>query len=166
MWGFRFFGSDCHVSLDRPRIPRNDMGVSELFYMIKIYVKKQSSYPVGASKLKKRLRKFLEENGIVSDSVVSVYLVGKDKMLDIGKKYLGDNELHNVLSFTEAEVKDLPSGKGGFVYPPNEAIRLGEIVICYPKAIEEANEEGVLIEDRVCELLEHGAQHLLGIHHK
>jgi probable rRNA maturation factor len=127
--------------------------------MIKVSVSKQSNYPVSTPRIKKKLREFLKERGIVSDAEVSVAIVGEKKMLDIGKKYLKDKNLHNVLSFTQSEVV------GGFIYPPKDAIHLGEIIVCYPKAVEEAKEENVLIEERICELVEHGALHLLGIHH-
>ncbi len=127
--------------------------------MIKVYVNKQSSYPISAKKLKLTLRKILEDKGIVSDSVVSVSLVGEKKMLDLSKKYLKDNKVHNVLSFTADEVK------GKFLYPPKALIQLGEIVICYPKVVEEAKQEGKRINQKIEELLKHGAQHLMGIHH-
>ena len=126
--------------------------------MIKVTVTKQSNYPVNSAKIKKELADFLTKNGIVSNAEVSVAIVGKNKMLDIGKKYKKDSELHNVLSFTPSEVK-------GFVYPPDGILHLGEIMVCYQKAIEEAKKENSLIDERVYELVEHGALHLLGIHH-
>lgn len=128
--------------------------------MVKVSVVKQSNYPVGTAKIKKKLAGFLVKNGIVSDAEVSVALVGEKKMLEVVNKYLKDRELHNVLSFTPAEVK------GNFVYPPDGSIHLGEIVVCYPVALREAKQTNSLIDDRVYELIEHGALHLLGIHHK
>jgi probable rRNA maturation factor len=128
--------------------------------MVKVFVSKQSNYAVGAAVIKKRLSAFLQKQGIVSDAEVSVAIVGEAKMLQIGNKYLKDKQLHNVLSFTPSETKE------NFVYPPDGIIHLGEIVICYPLAVKEAGEENVLINDRVCELVEHGALHLLGIHHE
>ncbi len=134
--------------------------------MIKVNVSKQSNFPVKSSLIKKRLREFLVKEGIVSDCVVSVAVVGKAKMLETGRKHLKDlpaqagKILHNVLSFTESEIK------GDFKYPPDGKIYLGEIVICYPKAVEEAEEEGVLIDERVSVLIKHGALHLLGKHHE
>lgn len=128
--------------------------------MIKVSVVKQSNYPVGASKIKKKLADFLVAQGIVSDAEVSVAIVGEKKMLELGKAYLKDKILHNVLSFTPTEVK------GNFVYPTDGLLHLGEIVVCYPKVVEEAKDEDVLIDDKVYELVEHGALHLLGIHHK
>ncbi|MFV1917742.1 MAG: rRNA maturation RNase YbeY, partial [Patescibacteria group bacterium] len=127
--------------------------------MIKVYVRKQTNYPIKASVIKRNLISFFKERGIVSDAVVSVVIVGEKKMLDIGRKYLKDNNVHNVLSFTADE------GRGDFVYPPGEHINLGEIVVCYPKAAEEAKGEGKRIDEKVSELLEHGALHLMGIHH-
>jgi probable rRNA maturation factor len=134
--------------------------------MIKVLVKKQSNYPVSTPKLKKRIRDFFEKHGIVSDATVSVALVGEKYMLDIAKKYLKDGRVHNVLSFPADEAKDLPAGRQGkFIHPPGDIIDLGEIVVCYPKAFEEAKAEGKRIEEKVHELAEHGALHLLGIHH-
>jgi rRNA maturation RNase YbeY len=128
--------------------------------MIRVYLNKQSNYPISSPKLKKRLKDFLREQGIVSDSDVNVSLVGKKKMIGLGKKYLNEKDnLHNVLSFTEEEVR------GDFVYPPGDKIHLGEIIVCYPKAFDEAKNEGKLIEEKVWELIEHGAYHLLGKHH-
>lgn len=128
--------------------------------MIIVNVSKQSNFPIKASMIKKRLREFLTREGIVSDCVVSVAIVGKEKMLEMGKKHLKDKILHNVLSFTESEIK------GGFVYPPDGKIYLGEIILCFPKVVEEAKEEGTLVDGRACDLVEHGALHLLGKHHE
>lgn len=127
--------------------------------MVKVFVTKQSNYPVAAAPIKKKLAEFLGKNGIVSDAEVSVAIVGEKKMMDVGNKYLKDKKLHNVLSFTPSESKN-------FVYPPDKLIHLGEIIVCFPKAVEEAKVENVLINERIYELVEHGAQHLMGIHHK
>ena len=128
--------------------------------MIKVSVTKQSNYPVGVAVIKKRLSAFLQKKGIVSDAEVSVAIVGEKKMTDIGAKYLKDKKLHNVLSFTPNEIK------GEFIFPPDGIIHLGEITVCYQKAVKESKEENVLIDEKVYELVEHGANHLLGIHHE
>jgi rRNA maturation RNase YbeY len=121
---------------------------------------------VSVAKIKKKLADFLGKSGIVSSAEVSVAIVGESKMKELGVKFLKDlhgkpdKKLHNVLSFTPTEVK------GNFVYPPDGTLHLGEIIVCYPKAVSEAKEENVLIDERVYELVEHGALHLMGIHHK
>lgn len=130
-------------------------------YMIRINVHKQSNYPIGTNKLKKTLQAFFLKNGIVSDAEVAIAIVSSAKMLEYGKKYLKEkgDKPHNVLSFTPDEAKDK------FLYPPDAILHLGEIVICYPCVIKEAKDEGVLIDDKVRQLAEHGATHLMGIHH-
>lgn len=134
--------------------------------MIRVLVTKQSNYPVKVTEIKKKLADFLAKNGIVSNAEVSIAIIGEAKMLEIGKKYLKDihgkpdKALHNVLSFVPGEVN------GSFVFPSDGLIHLGEIIVCYPQAVTEASEENVLIDTRVYELVEHGALHLLGIHHK
>jgi len=102
--------------------------------MINVLFTKQSNYPVSSPKIKKVLKDFLTKHGIVSEAEVSVALVGEAKMLEIGKKYMKDKKLHNVLSFTVEEKKD------GFIYPPGK-LYLGEIIICFPKVVEEAKIE-------------------------
>ncbi|MDP1710253.1 MAG: rRNA maturation RNase YbeY [bacterium] len=128
--------------------------------MIKVSITKQSNYSVKTSTVKKKLADFFVKNGIVSDAEVSIAILGEKKMMELGNKYLKDKKLHNVLSFTQDEVK------GGFVYPPDGIIHLGEIAVCYPEAVREAKEENCLIDEKVYELVEHGSFHLLGIHHE
>lgn len=128
--------------------------------MIKVYVTKQANYPISAPKIKNNLALFLANKGIVSDAEVSVALVGEEKIKLLSKKYLNEKggEFHNVLSFPQSETTEK------FLYPDN-LIHLGEIVVCFPLAVREASEEGKLIEEKVLELVKHGALHLLGQHH-
>lgn len=129
--------------------------------MIKVYVKKQRNFAVSALKIKKSLSELFTKEGIVSSADVNVTIVGEGEMDRLGKKYLSKKEpLHNVLSFVESETAE------NFINPPDDVLHLGDIVVCYPKAALEAGEEGVLVEEKVIELVEHGAYHLLGKHHE
>jgi probable rRNA maturation factor len=127
--------------------------------MIKVLITKQSNYPVKVAAIKKKLAAFFTKQGIVSDAEVSVAIVGEKKMKEIGMKFLKDKKLHSVLSFVTGE------SKSPFFYPPGGKIQLGEIIVCYPLAVREAVAENVLIDERIYELIEHGALHLMGIHH-
>lgn len=128
--------------------------------MIKVAVIKQSNFPLNTAIIKNKLKDFFKNNGIVSDAQVSVAVVGEKKMREVGMKFLKDRQVHNVLSFTPDESREK------FIYPPDGVIYLGEIMICYPVAVTEAERENKLIDDKVYELVEHGALHLLGIHHE
>lgn len=128
--------------------------------MIKVYVKKEIPCPVSSAKVKKELKLFLEEKGIVSNADVSVSFISKSKMKRLAKIYLNENNsVHNVLSFPFLEEKE------HFVNPPGNYMHLGDIVICYPEVINQAKKEGRLIDEVVIGLIRHGALHLMGIHH-
>lgn len=129
--------------------------------MVKIDVKKLSNYPVSTVKIKRDLQDALERYGLRSDAYVSVAIVGEKKMIEIALIYLKENNVvHNVLTFASSDVKT------AFSYPPKHLLDVGEIIVCYPKAKEEANREGILVEDKVLGLIEHGAAHLMGYHHE
>lgn len=128
--------------------------------MIRVYVKKQSNYPVGSIFVRRVLQEALRKKGIVSDCSVCVSFVGEETARQLAERYLGEGSPHNVLTFSESDL-----GKE-FKYPPNiKTINLGEVVLCYPKIVEEAQKENRLIDDLVQELLEHAADHLMGMHH-
>lgn len=129
--------------------------------MIKVLVYKQSNFPIKTLVIKNKLVEYLKASGISSDAWVSVALVGKSKMLSLSKKYLEEKPiLHNVLTFSESEVSEK------FILSKKPVIFLGEIVVCYPKAFEEAKYENKLIDEKVMDLITHGAEHLLGRHHE
>ncbi len=49
-----------------------------------------------------------------------------------------------------------------FVSSPDNILRLGDIIISYPQAREEAREEKKMVDDKIDELVIHGIKHLLG----
>ncbi len=129
--------------------------------MISVLVSKKGNYPVSAVKIKRELTKFFTVQGVVSDADVNVAVIGESEMLRLGRKYLNPREkLHNVLSFVPGEAKH------PFIETPKNILHLGDIAVCYPIAVEEAKRDGVLVEEKVIELLIHGAYHLLGKHHE
>jgi probable rRNA maturation factor len=68
----------------------------------------------------------------------------------------------DVLSFglNDPIAKNIP-----FAAVPDDVLRLGDIVISYPQAVKEAGEENKMVDDKVIELVLHGLNHLMGIHH-
>jgi probable rRNA maturation factor len=80
---------------------------------------------------------------------------------DLNRRYLGRDEPTDVLSFGLSE-------KGGrpFVLPPGEAAPLGEVIISYPTAVRQAEEQGHSAQAEVARLLAHGILHLLGYDHQ
>jgi rRNA maturation RNase YbeY len=127
--------------------------------MVSIIISNPHEYPISESVIADKLTIFLEKKG-KTDCEVSIKIVDTEEMLNLAKKYLKEeNTLHNVLSFTYSEATD-------FIDDLDGVTRLGDIAVCFEKAEEEAIEQKIDTDVWVYELVEHGATHLLGIHHK
>lgn len=135
--------------------------------MVNILLTSESRYPVNRKGVKQAVIDILKEQKIKSAVEVSVLIVGDRKMAELNKKYLNHEGTTDVLSF--------PLGNGlsqtrndliaGFVNPPDEVLRLGDIVVSYPCAVKQAQEFNLLVDQEISNLVKHGVLHLLGIHH-
>lgn len=68
----------------------------------------------------------------------------------------------DVLSFPQNDPSQVMAP---FVDMPDGVMRLGDVIVSYPQAVVEATDENKLVDDKIVELIEHGINHLLGIHH-
>ena len=129
--------------------------------MIKVDVYKEGNFAVSAKKIKDIIKSTLEENGVISDFEVDVAIVSEPKMDELVKKYYQKDldKKHSILTFPSNEMTD------PFVSPPDSTNLLGNIVISYAQAVDEAKETERLVDDVVVALVKHGTLHLLGIHH-
>lgn len=131
--------------------------------MIRVLIHCDSRYPVNRKVIKKAVTAvFLENNLKNLDAEVSVAIVGERKMRNLCKTYVNDTEKHAVLAFAYEDASD---GLGGFVNPPGDILRLGDVVLCFPYAVERAAGENVLVNEEVKRLITHGVKHLLGENH-
>lgn len=127
--------------------------------MIEVNILKQGRFAVTSKKVKDVVKKTLVDNGIVSDAVVDISFVGKERMDEINKKYYKDEVyVHPIFTFPEGL-------SNNFVFPPDGRMYLGEIVISYPEVVETAREKNKTIDEVACDLAAHGCLHLVGIHH-
>ncbi|EKD85923.1 MAG: hypothetical protein ACD_37C00575G0006 [uncultured bacterium] len=118
----------------------------------------ESRYKVSRKRIRQALENQLNQHSMGNDCEISVAIVGDRKMRELSKKYKGEDKTRNVLSFSLLE--------GEKVESPTNRLRLGDIIISYPEVIREAAKEEVLVDDKVEELLLHGLNHLLGLHHE
>lgn len=131
--------------------------------MNQIFVKSESRYPVDRKKIKEKVKKILAEKSL-SNTEVSVAVVGDRKMRDLNKKYRHLNKTTSVLAFPLDDPRKKLSNQE-FPLPfssPDNVLRLGDIVISFPQAIKMAGEEGKLVDEKINELVEHGMKKLLG----
>lgn len=128
--------------------------------LVNVLVFIESHFPASRKGVKTAVEEVLKEQNIKSPVEVSVSIVGDRKMKKLHKKFLGEKTTTDVLSFP------LENFKGGFVNPPDEILRLGDIVVSYPQARRQAQELNVLVDEEIKTLVKHAMLHLLGIHHE
>ena len=87
----------------------------------------------------------------------SIVLADDCLLKGLNQKYRNRNESTNVLSFPTA-IKETPH-----VEIP---ILLGDIIVSYETAIDEARLEGKSLSNHLCHLIVHGMLHLLGFDHQ
>lgn len=109
--------------------------------------------------------------GIKDKTEISLAVVGDGRMRKLNKMYRARNRVTDVLAFANKSVipylaKAFPRLKKGqkieFIEPPDNVKRLGEVIICYPRAKKQAKRLGHSLEKELTVLLIHGILHLLG----
>lgn len=77
----------------------------------------------------------------------------------LNRDFLGIDAPTDVLSFSAQE------DSGPFVAAPEAGGYLGDVILSYPRAIEQAREQGHSTEQELNLLVVHGVLHLLGYDH-
>ncbi len=93
---------------------------------------------------------------------ISVTLVDLDEIRDLNHRYRGIDAPTDVLSFPQLEAGSTVP----ITWPADVAFPIGDIVICVPRLIEQAEEYGHSELREFGYLLMHGLLHLLGFDHE
>lgn len=137
--------------------------------MINIIVNSDSRYNVNKAAIKNAVLEILQKNRIAGKIELGINIVGDRKMHELNRTYRGINSTTDILSFALEDPNPLSLQhipRIGFVASPDRWLRLGDIVVSYPQALEDASIDGISVEEEIRNLVEHGLNHLLGIHHQ
>lgn len=137
--------------------------------MVNIIVSSDPRYDINKADVRSVVLAVLQKHRVSGRVEVGVNIIGDRKMHQLNQKYRGIDSTTDVLSFAledpnTGNLAHLP--RVGFVSSPDKWLRLGDIVISYPQAIEDASLDGVSVDGEIRFLVEHGVDHLLGIHHQ
>jgi len=106
-------------------------------------------------------RQALEAEGAGAEVEVSLLIATQERVKELNRDYLGEDEPTDVLAFSAREEgADLP-----FIHPPDGLLHLGEVIIAYPQAVIQADEHRHPVEKELAILIIHGLLHLLGYDH-
>lgn len=139
--------------------------------MISVLLSIESRFLVDRDKIRSHVISFLTPR-VRRKTEVSIRIVGNRKMKALNKTYRNLDATTDVLSFPLNEIDPVDSNMmhvaRGFTPDrsgPDHILRLGDVIVSYPYAISQASEENKLVDDTINQLIEHGLNHLLGIHH-
>ncbi len=114
--------------------------------------------------LRRLVKESIATHGVDTEVELSLLITDDATVRKLNKKYRGKDKTTDVLSFAlEADKRD--DVTAGFVMPPGEMVHLGEVIVSYPKAAEQAAERRRAVEDELALLVVHGVLHLLGYDH-
>jgi probable rRNA maturation factor len=105
----------------------------------------------------------LEAESVTPPYEVSIVFTDSETVQKLNRDYRGVDEPTDVIAFQMLPQKETDLS---FVLPPDGITRLGEIIISYPQAVEQAKEQGHSVDKELALLIIHGVLHLLGYDHE
>ena len=93
---------------------------------------------------------------------LSLFITTDDIIAQINQQYRDIKGPTDVISFN-MPLDETSNCK--FILPPDNIIHLGEIVISYPQAVKQAEDQAIETEAELTSLIIHGILHLLGYDH-
>jgi len=112
---------------------------------------------------RKIAQQVLKAEGVAPPYEVSLVFTDSEMVRRLNRDYRGVDRPTDVLAFYMLPQKEADSC---FALPPDGVLRLGEVIISYPQAVEQAKEQGHSIERELALLIVHGILHLLGYDHE
>jgi probable rRNA maturation factor len=133
-------------------------------YMIDIQIKRGLGFVKTRAWLKKVITTTLGLEDAGSRDEVACVITDSATVHKLNKQYRGIDRATDVLSFAFAEKRD----KASVDFPslPGAGVNLGEIIISYPQASQQATEHGNTVDQEMILLIAHGTLHLLGYDHE
>ena len=122
--------------------------------MISIVVPEQFRLQISDQNLLASVEKTMLVDGVPDSPSLSVIITDDEEMKKFNQTYRGINKTTDVLSFG-----------GDFTDPDLDSRYLGDVIISYPQAEEQALRRGHDVEAELQLLAAHGVLHLLGYDH-
>jgi len=130
---------------------------------IGIHIEEKFRGLVDGSWVKKIVQQVLKAEGVAPPYEVSLVFTDSETVKQLNRDYRGVDETTDVLAFHMLPQKEVDDS---FALPPDGVTRLGEVIISYPQAAEQAREQGHSPERELSLLIIHGILHLLGYDHE
>lgn len=127
-------------------------------YLITVQIEDSYAGKLDADSLHRLALGVLHEEDVPGPMEMGVLITTDDEVHALNLQYLGHDYQTDVISFSMADEE----GGAPFVMPEERPAYLGDVVISYDRAVEQAPDYGHSTEAEVYTLLIHGMLHLLG----
>ncbi len=121
-----------------------------------IDVQNQADYPLDAAGLQAAASLVLTQHQAATDSALTIVIVDDAYVRGLNRQYRGIDTPTDILSFPADPLPDELQDEGPY---------LGDLVIAYPYASQQAAREGHGLDESLALLVVHGTLHLLGYDH-
>jgi len=110
--------------------------------------------------LRQAVRTAFESAGQKRNGELTLVITDDAQVKKLNQAYRGVDAITDVLAFGDSREADM------FVQSPEAPIYFGDIVISYPRSVEQATAHGHPVEEELSLLVIHGVLHLLGYNHE
>ena len=130
-----------------------------IFMDVNVLIDEEFAQHISSDWLRNIAEQVLTLQGVSAETEVGLVITSQERVQALNENYLGKDTPTDVLAFhMQADVEE-PSP---FVLPPDGVNHLGEVIISYPQAAMQANEQGHPVSKEIAILTIHGILHLLG----
>lgn len=130
--------------------------------MLKVNFLVEPHYSLDRKLVRAAAQKVASKVNLKSEAEITVSIIGDRKMRGLNQKFRDKDKTTNVLSFTATEVREEP----GFKSTASDVLYIGDVVVSYPVAMQEAIKENEIIDHHIAFLVVHGLLHLFGYDHE
>jgi probable rRNA maturation factor len=127
--------------------------------MSPVTITNESVVPCDLDAIAAMLAHHMPRTGVDPASAVDVLLVDEPRMTELHEHWMGEPGPTDVLSFPMDEVRGAAQGE------PLTFGMLGDIVICSPIAVRQAQAKSIPVDEEIAFLITHGYLHLVGFDH-
>jgi probable rRNA maturation factor len=137
---------------------------STLEVELDLQISEEFASQVDSELLRKVIANAIRYEGIHGRFEISFVVTDDETIRQLNLQYRGIDKPTDVLSFPLLETRKTKSAR--FVFPPDDVVHLGDIVLSLPRALEQAHLYGHSNDREIGYLAVHGVLHLLGYDHK
>lgn len=131
---------------------------------LRFHVRRKSGAKPDRRRIKAACEAALAGEGVTGSVVLTITVVDDDEIRQINQQHRGIDKATDVLSFPLLEAD--AEADGGFQLPPDLPRELGDVIVSYPRAVEQAEEYGHSVQRELTYLIVHGVLHIMGHDHE